>query len=137
MEIPLEYLNKVANQIFFVSALLGGFSLSAVIMLVDNSATDKLITNMFRLSIVSATSFLVCIFSMTKVLMLTTKGVPMVVEYSDLVSPRRIGLITFLIGIMSMMGLISLSGWTKSKNLGIYTTIFGLIGTVLILFSLI
>jgi len=64
--------------------------------------------------------------------MMTTKGYPIAVDYSDLATPRIIGLITFFIGILSMMGLISLSGWTKSKNLGIFTTIIGLVGTILI-----
>lgn len=133
MEIPLEYMNKLANQFFFVSALLVGFSLSTIIMLIDNIATDKLIINIFRLATIASTSFLVCIFSMTKILMMTTPGFPLEVEYADLATPSRIGMIAFLIGIMSMMGLISLSGWTKSKKLGIFTTIIGLAATILIL----
>jgi hypothetical protein len=133
MEIPLDYLNKVANQTFFVSALLGGFSLSTIIMLIDNPTADRLRNNMLRLATVAASSFLVSIFSMTKILMMTTEGFPIAVEYSDLATPRIIGLITFLLGILSMMGLISLSGWTKSKSLGIYTTIIGIISTILIL----
>ena len=136
MEVPMEYMNKLANQSLFVSALLGGFSLSAIIMLVENDATDKLATIMFRVATVAATSFLVCIFCMTKILMMTTEGYPVAVETADLAFPRMIGLSTFLIGILSMMGLISLSGWTKSKELGMFTTIVGVFATILILTTL-
>lgn len=133
MEVPIEYMNKLANQVFFVSALLGGFSLSAIIMLIDNKDSSKLMINLFRLGTVATASFLVCIFSMTKMLMMTTEGYPVEVSYSDLATPRTIGLIAFIMGIISMMGLISLSGWTKSKSLGIFTTVLGIIATIFII----
>lgn len=132
MEVPLEYMNKLANQVVFVSALLGGFSLSAIIMLIEKTK-DRLILNLFRLASVAASSFVVCIFCMTKIIMMTTPGFPIEFENADLTAPKGIGFTALLIGIVSMMGLISLSGWTKSRSLGIFTTVLGVIATLLIL----
>ncbi len=50
VEIPLEYMNKLANQMFFVSALLGGFSFSTIMMLIERNTTDRLMISMFRLA---------------------------------------------------------------------------------------
>jgi len=136
-ELSLEYLNTFANQIIFISALLGGFSLTVLVLLLDNKESSKLMASIFRIATIATGAFLVSIFAMTKIFMMTTKDFPLEVESEDLLLTRVIGVIVFLIGLVSVILIMSISGWTKSKNLGWFTTIIGVITLVLTFLMLI
>jgi len=56
---------------------------------------------------------------------MTIPGYPFKFVESDLSLPRIFGVVTFILGIISLSTLISLSGWTKSKITGIITTVVG------------
>lgn len=135
-ELSFEYMNKLASQTQFISALLCGFSLTVLVLLFNKEESDKININIFRFSILSTCAFLISIFAMSNVLMLTTEGFPFKVEQSDVALPRVLGVITFLIGIISMTIIISLFGWTKSKKLGIFSTTIGVITLILMMLML-
>lgn len=81
--------------------------------------------------------FLVTVFAMIQIAMLTTPGgyIKNVIS-SDFIVPRIIGLTTFMIGLFSLTGMISLSGWTKSKKVGKFTTMIGVLTLLLILITM-
>ena len=137
IELPLEYWNKLASQFIFISALLGGFSLAVTSSLLNAESSDRVKTNMFRAAVVSAASFLITIFAMTRILMMTTPGFPLKVTTSDLSLPRLVGILMFLTGIFSIITLVSLAGWAKSKKMGRFTTIVGILTLMLILMMLV
>ena len=70
---------------------------------------------------------------MTKVLMMTTDGFPIKVTEVDFKISSLIGGMTLLLGIMSLTTLIALAGWTKSKQMGRFTTVVGIFTLILIL----
>ena len=74
---------------------------------------------------------------MTSIIVRTTVGYPIKVSGDDLMFPRLIGFVSFLFGIISLISIISLSGWTKSKKMGQFTTIIGILSLILILSMLI
>jgi hypothetical protein len=84
-------------------------------------------------STLAASFFLVSVFAMTTLLMKTTTGYPLEVIESDLIFPRIVGAISFILGIISLIAMISLAGWTKSKKMGRFTTAVGIFTLVLIL----
>ncbi|MEL7219984.1 MAG: hypothetical protein AAGJ93_01620 [Bacteroidota bacterium] len=133
IDLPFEYMNKFASQTQFISALLCGFSLTVLVLLFDQEHTDKFNVNIFRFSILATGAFLVSIFAMTNIFLMTTVGFPLPVESKDLVVPNILGGVSFLIGIISMVIIISLLGWTKSKTLGLFSTVVGLITLLLII----
>lgn len=133
IELQFEYWNKLASQIIFISALLGGFSLTVLVLLLENEKSSRLMTSIFKVSTIATGAFLVTIFSMTKILMMTTEGYPLEVTNRDLNLPRLIGILTFFTGIISVITIVSLAGWTKSSALGKFTTLVGLLCLVLIL----
>ena len=133
MELSFEYMNKFASQMQFISALLGGFSLTVLVLLFDKNESDKITVNIFRFSILATGAFLISIFAMTNIFMMTTEGFPLEVQGKDLVFPNVIGSISFFIGIISISVIISLFGWTKSKALGLFSTAIGVITLVLII----
>ncbi len=87
----------------------------------------------FATVFLSACLFLISVFAMTNIIMMTTEGYPRKVLESDLSLPRGIGSFSFFLGIISLLTMIAMSGWTKSKKMGIFTTIVGIITLILML----
>ena len=132
-ELTFEYWNKLAEQIITISSLLGGFSIAVIANFLVSDLNTKLSKSIMAVSTLAASFFLITVFAMTNLLMKTTVGYPFKVVDNDLMLPRVVGVITFFIGIISLVALISMSGWTKSKKMGRFTTILGTITLLLIL----
>ena len=133
IELTFEYWNKLAEQTITISSLLGGFSIAVIANFLVSDLNTKLSKSIMAVSTLAASFFLITIFAMTNILMRTTVGYPFKVVDNDLMLPRVVGVITFFIGIISLVALISMSGWTKSKKMGRFTTILGTITLLLIL----
>jgi hypothetical protein len=133
IELTFEYWNKFAEQTITISSLLGGFSIAVIANFLVSDLNTKLSKSIMAVSTLAASFFLITIFAMTNLLMKTTVGYPFKVVDNDLMLPRVVGVITFFIGIISLVALISMSGWTKSKKMGRFTTILGTITLLLIL----
>jgi hypothetical protein len=135
----LEYWNSLANQIILISSLLCGFSLTIVAnLIISDKSNDKVLNRLLKTATIASGCFLVTVFAMTRVLMATVpRGYLKKVTENDFLFPRMIGTISFIIGVFSLSFLISLSGWTKSKKVGIFTTLVGIVAILLILFTMI
>jgi hypothetical protein len=130
-----DYWNTLASQLIVISSLLAGFSLSLIFSLADDKS--KTMNYLFRAATTGTASFLVSIFAMTKILMLTNKGFPYKITEESLIFSRVIGMISFIIGILSIVAILTLSGWIKSGNSKKYTTIIGILTLILIIYMLI
>jgi len=125
VEMSLEYWNKLANHYIVISSLLGGFSITVIANLIIYDSKNRFMTAILKAATIAAGSFLATIFTMSKIYMMTTKGFPYKVVESSFSLARIIGPLTFFIGIFALSVVIALSGWTKSKRLGIFTTSIG------------
>ena len=133
IEITFEYWNKLADQTIMISSLLGGFTIAVIANLLVSEVNTRIFKNIMIVSTLAACFFLVSVFAMTTLLMKTTTGYPLEVIESDLIFPRIVGAISFILGIISLIAIISLAGWTKSKKMGRFTTAVGIFTLVLIL----
>lgn len=131
-----EYWNKLADQIIEISSLLGGFSIAVVANLLVSDASSRLSKNIMKAAVLAASFFLISIFAMTKVLMMTTDGFPLKATEEGIKISSLVGGMTLILGIMSLITLIALSGWTKSKQMGIFTTVVGIFPFILIVLML-
>jgi len=136
-EIPFEYWNKLASNLITVSSLLTGFSIAVIANLLVSDSNNRISNNIFKATTVAAGCFLITVFAMTKILMMTTVGHPIKIEMVELRLPRIIGMLTFLLGIVSLSLVIALSGWTKSKKMGTFTTSVSIVTFILILITLV
>ena len=137
MEITLEYWNELAKQIILISSLLSGFSITVVANLLVSKKNDKLANRILKSASLSAGCFLVTVFAMVQISMMTTTGGYLKdVAAKDFIVPRIIGMLTFMIGLLSLTAMISLSGWTKSKKVGRFTTIIGILALILIFITM-
>ncbi len=132
-ETTFEYMNKFAVQIMTVSSLLAGFSIAVIANLLISDIKTRLINNILAISILAANFFLVSVFAMTKVVIMTTEGNPNKADIKDLGFPGTIGMSAFLLGTVSLLVVISMAGWTKSKKMGIFTTVIGILSLILII----
>lgn len=132
-QVPFEYWNKLANQVITISSLLGGFSIAIIANILVSKNDTKLVEKILIVSTLAASFFLITIFAMTKLLLMTTVGYPFEFVPEELKFPRFLGSITFFLGILSLVFMISMSGWTKSKKIGWFTTLIGFITFIIIL----
>ena len=134
MEITLEYWNELAKQTLLVSSLISGFSIAIVSNLLVSDKNDKLTNRILKTATLSAGCFLVTVFAMVHIVMATTPGgYVQNVSVDDFLTARIIGMVTFMIGLFSLSTMIALSGWTKSKKVGWFTTVVGVL-TILLIF---
>jgi cytochrome bd-type quinol oxidase subunit 2 len=136
IELQPEYLNQVAHQLIVISSLLSGFSIAVMANLLIAKSQSKVSNSILKVTTVAAACFLITVFAMTKIVMMTTEGYPLKFENSDLDFPKIAGFAAFLLGITTLSVLIALSGWTKSKSTGIFTTIVGILTFIMILLNL-
>ena len=132
-QIPFEYWNKLANQIITISSLLGGFSIAVIANILVSSSDSRIVKWIMVIATLAASFFMVTIFGMTKLVLMTTEGYPFPVVSADLTMPRLVGTVSFLFGVFSLVALISMAGWTKSKKMGMVTTSLGILTLALIL----
>ena len=137
MEITFEFWNKLATQTVFISSLLAGFSILVIANLLISDLNTRLSKYIMVFATLAASLFLVSIFAWTSVMMMTTVGFPKKIVSSDLTFDRILGVITFLSGTISLIAMISLVGWTKSKKMGIITTIVAGLTLILIFLTMV
>jgi len=137
VELSLEYWNELAHQLLLITSLLSGFSIAIVANLLVYNSKNRITNIILKIATIAAGCFLITVFAMTKIIMMTTDGYPFKIIQSDIALPRTIGSLTLMLGIVSLAGVISLAGWTKSKNTGIFTTVVGFSTLIGILFMLI
>ncbi len=137
IEISLEYLHKIAEQIIVMCSLLAGFSIAVVANFLISDRKGRLLNSIMAFATTAACFFLITLFSMTDIIMRTTEGFPSNVSANDLLFSKIVGFISFILGMISLITMISLSGWTKSKKMGMFTTVLGALSLILILTTII
>lgn len=137
MEITLEYWNELGKQTLLITSLLSGFSITVVANLLVSDKNDKLTNRILKSATLSAGCFLVSVFAMVNIIMTTTPGGYIKdVSLNDFQVARIVGMISFMVGLFSLSTMIALSGWTKSKKVGRFTTVIGILTLILIFITM-
>lgn len=127
VELTFEYWNKLAEQMITINSLLVGFSIAVIANLLVSETKTRLTNNIMVASTLAASFFLISVFASTKLLLMTTDGYPVKVANSDLFLPRIIGGTAYVFGIISLLTMVSMAGWTRSRKMGIFTTTIGIL----------
>lgn len=136
VELSFEYWNKLADQFILTAVFLGGFSIAITANLLINKTINKLYNSILKLATVSSGSFLIAVFAMTDILMMTTEGYPLDASPDAINTPRLIGFLGYILGVVCLFAIIGLSGWTKSRGTGIFTSVVAIITLVFFLILL-
>ena len=133
IDLPVEYFRILAEQLVFISVFLGGISANILGTLIVAKNDNRIIKIMILVLSLAAVSFIVAVLGMNKVLMILAPNSLYNNPNELLFYPRLVGGLAFYIGIFSLIAVISLSGWLKSKRIGIITTVIGIFSSILII----
>lgn len=129
-ELSLSYLKELAAQITLVSVFFGGISASLLAAWLRLKSDDRKIKVLVVVTTLSAVSFMVAVVAMIQVTMVATPGSPIKVD-TDFA--RVLGGLSFMLGMFSLLFVLSYAGWLHSRRVGMVTTMLGGIGAVLML----
>ncbi len=94
---------------------------------------DRISKMILKATVVAASLFLITVFAMTKIIFMTTEGYYLEITEQDIITPRALGTICFFLGTIALMLMIALSGWTKSKQMGWFSSSIALVTLLFIL----
>ncbi|MCB9033672.1 MAG: hypothetical protein H6553_07535 [Chitinophagales bacterium] len=131
-ELNIAYYKTLAEQLVFISTFLGGVSATILGTLIAFQLDNKIVRAMVIGLSIAAVFFIVAVFGMNKIQIILAPNSPYQSKLELLHYPRLVGGLSFIIGIYALLAVISLSGWIKSKAIGITTTIISIIAGILI-----
>lgn len=117
------------EQLTLVSALLGGFAFTFLGAILSKNDSNKLTSVMVVISALTATMFFLCTLGWALF------GNAPIESLNELaINKHKYLFKIFVLGIFLFNVLLGMSGWIRSKNVGIVTTIIGVFALISLLF---
>jgi hypothetical protein len=135
-ELSPKYLNEYGKQVILICSLLSGFSIAVIANLIVNTSDTRVTNSILIVSTIAAACFLIAVFAMSRIVMMTTDGYPTDTSGREIDLPLLVGASTYTLGLVFLSIFIALSGWTKSRRMGVFTTIVGAITFIMIIVNL-
>jgi hypothetical protein len=133
MDLKSSYVLAVAEHLSFVSAFLGGVSATILFSLIIFSSSSRLVSLVIAASALAACSLLVAVVASWRLSIGLHPDLPFVADPKKLIVLWHSMISGYSLGLMSLISCIGLSGWIRSKRLGIITS---MIAVIAILFFL-
>ncbi len=126
-ELNPSYVLAVAQQLSFVSALLGGISTTILVTIVVFTSPNKSVNWIVSTSAVAACSLLIAVVASWRLTILLHPELPFSVD-SALINVLWGGMLAgYGLGFLSLLASIGLSGWLRSRKTGLITTSIALV----------
>ncbi|MGH8093278.1 MAG: hypothetical protein ACREIF_07395 [Chthoniobacterales bacterium] len=131
--VKAEFFSEIGRQIGFLSAFLGGFAATFLGILLQSPNSRRHVGWAAGAAAVAAASFMVAVIAGTLVVIVLHPGAP-----PDIAAPeflpfvRTVILAAFALGIYSNLLSLGLSGWIRSRQLGIVTSLAAFISAVIV-----
>src|SRR5918995_6783913 len=120
--VKAEYLAEIGKQIAFLSAFLGGFAATFLGILLQSTSSRRHVGWAAGAAAIASAAFILAVISGTAVaLVLHPAATPDMAKPTFLPQVRSLIFITFGIGIYAILLSLGLSGWIRSRALGIVT----------------
>ena len=128
-----EYLAELGRQIAFLSAFLGGFAATFLATLLTSTSGGRQVTWTAASAGVAAAAFIVAVIAGTAMAVVLSPGAPAIgAEPSRINHARVAAALGFAVGIYAMLLALGLSGWIRSRKLGIATSSAAFIAGVIV-----
>lgn len=131
IELEDTYLLSLAQQTLVIGIFLGGFSATMLATLIVSEFKGKLFNFILIGLTISSLSFLISVLTDFNIICALTPGYPLGIRHNLINFWRATGAFALLLGMISLISVIGLSGWLKSKKLGMYTTVIGAIALII------
>jgi len=129
----LEFISETGRQIASLSAFMGGFAATFLGILLQSSSPRRHVGWAAGAAAVASASFILAVIAGTALAIVTHPGAP-----PNLATPtflpqvRSLIFVTFTSGIYCTLLSLGLSGWIRSRPLGIVTSAAALIAAVVV-----
>jgi hypothetical protein len=117
------------QQLTLVSALLGGFAFTFLGAILSKNDSKKLTSVMVAISALTATMFFLCTLGWA---LFSNASIESLSELA--IRKHKYLFKVFICGIVLFNILLALSGWIRSRNVGIVTTIIGVFAFLSLMF---
>ena len=129
-----EFLGETGRQIAFVSAFLGGFAATFLGILLQSPNSRRHVGWAAGAAAVASASFILAVISGTTLALVMHPGAPPgIAKPTFLPQVRSLILVAFTCGIYSILLSLGLSGWIRSRQLGIVTSVAAFVSAVIAL----
>jgi hypothetical protein len=127
-----EYLAEIGRQLAFLSAFLGGFAATFLGTLLTAAPGRRQACWAAGSAAVAAAAFVVTVISATALAIVLNPGAPAGMSSAAAITRARgIAGLSFIVGIYSMLLSLGLSGWIRSRALGMTTSISSFLAGVI------
>ena len=128
-----EFLSEIGRQIASLSAFLGGFAATFLGILLQSSSPRRHVGWAAGAAAVASASFMIAVIAGTLVaLVLNPEAPPNLAAPEFLPWVRGVIFVAFAVGIYANLLSLGLSGWIRSRALGIVTSIAALIAAIIV-----
>lgn len=135
--LPDSYLVEIARQLAFLSAFLGGFAATFLATLLVVASSKRIVGWVIGTAATAACSFVVAVIASVMLTIVLHPDVPAnVSSASSAEIARIISMLGFTIGVIVLLVSVGLSGWIRSRQSGIVTSVVSFISLVLVSWAL-
>ena len=132
-----SYLAEISRQLAFLSAFLGGFSATFLATLLVVASSKRVADWVVGSAATAACSFVVAVVASVMLTIVLHPDVPSnVASGSSIGTARIVSTLGFGIGVIALLVSVGLSGWVRSRQSGIATSVVSFISLVLVLWAL-
>jgi hypothetical protein len=133
MQSHAEFVAEVASQLAAVSAFLGGFAATFLGILLQSNSSRRHVSWAAGAAATASASFMIAVIAGTLVaLVLKPSAPPGFATPQFLPWARQVLLVSFALGIYANLLSLGLSGWIRSRSLGLVTSIAALLAGVVV-----
>ena len=131
--LPPNYLAEIARQIAFLSVFLGGFAATFLATLIVTNSAKKTADWSIGCSAIAASCFVVAVIASVMLTIVLHPEVPSNISAGSSVDKARVVFILgFGLGVYALLGSVGISGWIRSRKLGMVTSASAGLGVILV-----
>ncbi|MEO0461643.1 MAG: hypothetical protein AAF127_00820 [Pseudomonadota bacterium] len=131
-----EYVNALAGQFGFLGAFFGATSATLFVTLLTLAQPSLTMRWSIGLAGCASLAFIVTAFYSVGVFSVTHPLAPDVVDEKAFIYNFATMIISFTLGIYALLGAIGLSGWSRSRYIGIAVSVLAAIAGVFVTFAI-
>lgn len=137
-ELAPTYLVELARQMGFLSAFLGGFSGILLQILLPATGPRRLVPIAIGFTVMAGVAFIIALTASTMITTVLHPDAPAsVAEASGVARALTVASMSFMLGLYGLLVSLGLSGWTRSRGVGVATAILAGIGVIMVTWAVV
>jgi len=128
-----NYMIELAQQLAFVSAFLGGFAATYLATLIVANSSKKSADWSIGFAACAASFFIVAVIASVMITVVLHSDAPSrMSEQTSISVARVVSTLGFIFGIYALLASVGISGWLRSRKLGMVTSTCAALAVIII-----